>query len=185
MDVLLGLGSNIDAERNVAAALARISKHYPVLRVSRAWHTPPVGVGGAEFLNAAAVVAVLRPSGLHRLRRRLRRIERDLGRPADHDPRAARTIDLDVLAFHDATWHVVEPGLDGQVFQLLPALELAPELVLPDGRSAARVVAERPLRGAWPSEKKIFPFAAGAPQRRRPARKPRVTREAPVSRRVR
>ena len=150
MQALIGLGSNIEPDRNLAAAIDRIAARYPIVRRSRAWRTPPVRVAGGPFLNMAIVVEA-DAGGLADLRHRLRAIEQDLGRPAGHDPAAARTIDLDVLAVRDHTWHVVEAGLAEQAWQLMPAVEVVPELVLPDGRPAARVVARRPMRGARPA----------------------------------
>lgn len=160
MLVLVGLGSNIGAQANVREALGRLALAGPILAVSRAWRTPPVGVRGGAFLNAAAIVEA---GGLGQLRRRLRAIERALGRPARHDPHAARTIDLDVLAVRASGggggWTVLDPRLGEQPFQLLPALELVPDLALADGRAARAAVCEHPLPGATPIEKEFFPLA--------------------------
>ena len=167
MQVLVGLGSNIRPQANVREALGRLALAGPVVAVSRVWRTPPVGVRGGEFLNAAAIVEA---NGLGELRRRLRAIERALGRPAAHDPRDARTIDLDVLAVRasggDGGWTVLEPKLGEQTFQLLPALDLVPDLVLPDGQRADAVAAEHPLRSASATGKMIFQSAEPLSPRR-------------------
>lgn len=171
--VLIGLGSNIEPGRNLARAAGRLAALGRVVASSRAWRTPPVGVAGGEFLNAALILE-LASAGLGDLRHRLHAIEEELGRPRDHDPWAARPIDLDVLAVRGGDWHVVEPGLGEQAFQLLPALELVPGLVLPDGRRASAALAARPLRDARPMGKKIFQSLARSarpPRRRRPGRR--------------
>lgn len=163
-EALLGLGSNVLPERNLPAALARLAAGMRVLAVSRAWRTPPVDVGGGEFLNAAALVAAP-AGGLAGLRGRLRAIEVAMGRPADHDPSAARPIDLDVLAWRrpGGAWRVVEPTLAEQPWQLMPALELAPGLRLAGGVAASQAVARRPLVGARLYDKPIFPSGAVFP----------------------
>ncbi len=51
--VCLLLGSNIRPEHNLPLAVDQLQKTLTILRISRAWETPPVGSTGPNFLNAA------------------------------------------------------------------------------------------------------------------------------------
>ena len=135
----IGLGSNLgDREENIREALERLSELGP-LRASTVRETEPVGITDQpSFLNAAAEVETeLSARGLLES---LLAIERDLGRDRTAEQRwGPRTIDLDLLLYGEEV--VDEPGLTvphprlaERRFVLEPLHELAPELVLPDGR---------------------------------------------------
>jgi 2-amino-4-hydroxy-6-hydroxymethyldihydropteridine diphosphokinase len=135
----IGLGSNLgDREENVRAALERLSELGP-LRASTVRETDPVGLTEQPmFLNAVAEVRTELPA--RELLASLLAIERDLGRDRTVEQRwGPRTIDLDLLLYGGEV--VDEPGLTvphprlaERLFVLEPLHELAPDLVLPDGR---------------------------------------------------
>jgi 2-amino-4-hydroxy-6-hydroxymethyldihydropteridine diphosphokinase len=135
----IGLGSNLgDREENIRAALERLSELGP-LRASTVRETEPVGITDQpSFLNAAAEVET--ELSARALLESLLAIERDLGRDRTAEQRwGPRTIDLDLLLYGEEV--VDEPGLTvphprlaERRFVLEPLHELAPELVLPDGR---------------------------------------------------
>jgi 2-amino-4-hydroxy-6-hydroxymethyldihydropteridine diphosphokinase len=135
----IGLGSNLgDREENVRAALERLSELGP-LRASTVRETDPVGLTEQPmFLNAVAEVRTDLPA--RKLLASLLAIERDLGRDRTVEQRwGPRTIDLDLLLYGGEV--VDEPGLTvphprlaERLFVLEPLHELAPDLVLPDGR---------------------------------------------------
>jgi 2-amino-4-hydroxy-6-hydroxymethyldihydropteridine diphosphokinase len=138
--VYVSLGSNLgDREGSLRDALVRLGD-LGTLRSSSIRETEPVGVTDQpKFLNA---VAQLRPDGLgpRELLERLLQIERELGRDRTQEERwGPRTIDLDLLLYGDEV--IDEPGLTlphprlaERRFVLEPLHELAPDLVLPDGR---------------------------------------------------
>ncbi len=132
--VVVGLGSNIDPERHLAAALRRLRNHpdLGVVATSRIYRSKPVGAPGTpDFLNAAVLVRTdLSPPELRRV---LRGIEADLGRIRGPDPNAPRTIDLDLLLHGDLVedfggWEVPDPNLARHPHVALPAADVAPEL---------------------------------------------------------
>ena len=135
----VGLGSNLgDRERNLHEAVERL-REIGLVRVSAFGDTDPVGVvEQPNFLNAVAELSSdLSP---RELLDRLLQIERELGRDRTKEERwGPRTIDLDLLLYGDEV--VDEPGLTvphprlaERRFVLEPLHELAPDLVLPDGR---------------------------------------------------
>jgi 2-amino-4-hydroxy-6-hydroxymethyldihydropteridine diphosphokinase len=104
--VLISLGSNMDKERNLPAAVALLGQHpaVEVLHVSPTLETPAIGADGGvaeqpTFHNAAVLAETM--LGPAELREVLRSIESQLGRVRVADKFAPRPIDLD-LAFYGA-----------------------------------------------------------------------------------
>ena len=142
----LGLGSNIEDRFDyLQSALDALHRH-PKIRVdavSSVYETEPVG--GPEqgpYLNVAARVAtLLSPGGLltaaHHTEQQLGRVRRERWGP--------RTIDVDILLYGDRTINrrkltVPHPRLDQRPFALVPLMEVAPGMHLPDGRSIASIL---------------------------------------------
>lgn len=130
--VAIALGSNLgDREAHLAFAVSRLRALLAHLRASSNYETAPVEVLGPQpaFLNAAVVGDVsLTASDLMAA---LLAIERDRGRERPF-PRAARTLDLDLVLFGDRI--ADEPGLilphprfRERRFVLEPLAEIAPE----------------------------------------------------------
>jgi 2-amino-4-hydroxy-6-hydroxymethyldihydropteridine diphosphokinase len=136
----IGLGSNLgDRAENLRAAAGRLGELGEV-QLSTIRETDPVGVTDQpKFLNAIAELE----TGLSALELldRLLAIELALGRNRVAEKRwGPRTLDLDLLLYGDET--IDEPGLTvphprlaERRFVLEPLYELAPSLVLPDGRA--------------------------------------------------
>jgi 2-amino-4-hydroxy-6-hydroxymethyldihydropteridine diphosphokinase len=135
----IGLGANLgDREANLRAALERLAE-LGGLRVSSFRETDPVGITDQpRFVNAVAELET--DLAAVALLERLLEIERQLGRDRSREERwGPRSIDLDLLLYGDEV--IDEPGLTvphprlaERRFVLEPLHELAPDLVLPDGR---------------------------------------------------
>ncbi len=148
MRAYVGLGGNVGDRRSylrLAVERLRSERDLEVVAVSRLRETDPVGFRDQpRFLNAvAALETALAPRALLD---RLLAIERALGRERTGPRYGPRTIDLDLLVHGDET--VDEPGLvvphprlAERRFALEPLVELDPDLVLPDGRRAADLLA--------------------------------------------
>ena len=95
--VFVGLGSNIDPEKNLKAAGAMLRTSFKGIRFSPVYRSAPLGLTDqAEFLNATAVFeTTLTPE---QVSGKLKAIERRLKKnpPVRFGP---RTIDLDLLLF--------------------------------------------------------------------------------------
>ncbi len=146
MRAYVGLGGNLGDRRSYlerALALLDRDPDVRVAAVSSFRDTEPVGyVDQPRFLNAVAVVET--ELGARELLERLLAVERELGRERVGPRYGPRTIDLDLLLYGDA--EIVEPGLvvphprlAERAFVLEPLAELAPDLVLPDGRRVAEL----------------------------------------------
>lgn len=143
----LGLGANLGAPRVAMAALLGALRRHGVLveRVSGLYETAPQEVSDQPpFLNAAVEVST--PSDPEALLALVKRLERQLGRVAG--PRyGPRRVDCDILAWsggrhRSAELEIPHPRLVSRRFALVPLVEIAPELRLPDGSSAADALAE-------------------------------------------
>jgi len=97
--VYVGIGSNIDRERNVRAALNRLEQLFAPLIVSPVYESEAMGFPGAAFFNL--VVRFDTNLSLQELRLQLRAIERDNGNSGNLPKFSARSLDLDLLAYGD------------------------------------------------------------------------------------
>lgn len=94
--VLLMLGSNVEAERQLAAACVLLGERFEVLAISGRHPSPAAGQAGAPaYLNQAAVIA----TDLDRdsLKTALRAIEAHLGRQRPNPEPWLCPIDIDAL----------------------------------------------------------------------------------------
>ncbi len=105
--VTVSLGSNIDAERNIRAAIRALRERHGELTVSPVYQTEAVGFDGDDFLNLAVSFRSDEPVKV--VAASLKQIEDDLGRDRSQPKFSARRIDLDLLTFGDAV--IDEPGL--------------------------------------------------------------------------
>jgi len=149
---LLGLGSNV-GERRVhlqAAVDALPSAGVRVLACSSVYDTDPAGevLDQASFLNACLrVETALQALDLLDA---VKRLERELGRPAEYRRHGPRTIDIDVLLLGDMELQhermaLPHPQVLARRFVLIPALELDIDLAVPDGRRLADALPALPL----------------------------------------
>ena len=144
----VGLGANVGNRRenlDRAVELLAAEPGVRVLALSSVRETAPVGyVDQPRFLNAACALDT--GLGPRELLERLLAIERALGRERTEPRFGPRTIDLDLLLYGNETLDepgltVPHPRLAERLFVLEPLLELAPDLVLPDGRAIRDLVA--------------------------------------------
>lgn len=136
----LSLGSNLgDRQALVEQALERLesSGHVRVIRRSSLYETEPVGKTDQPwFLNQVLEISTdLEPDPLLDL---AQSIERDLGRTREIRW-GSRTLDIDILLYDTeviATERltVPHPEMTRRRFVLVPLVEIAPDLTMPDGR---------------------------------------------------
>ena len=152
--ILLGMGSNLPSaagapRATLEAALAALEQSgLRIVKRSRWYRSAPVPASDQpDFVNGVvAVETALEPAELLAL---LHRIEARFGR-ARREVNAARSLDLDLLAYDD---RIVEesglvlphPRLHLRAFVLLPLAEVAPDWVHPRlGQSVSDLIAALP-----------------------------------------
>jgi len=127
--VYLGLGSNVERERNLCAGLDALAGFLQDMRCSPVFESQAVGIKSGPFINL--VVTGLTDLPLMELDRRLKFIEADNGRYAPD--RKGLPLDIDVLMYND-----MHGSFDGlllpraeilkNAFVLWPLALIAPEL---------------------------------------------------------
>ncbi len=133
----IAVGSNIEAERNVADALELLGRRVRIVAVSRFYWTPALGApdSSPDFLNGVVEIETeLEPRELKQSA--LLEVEGLLGRERGAEKFAPRTIDLDLVLYGDVVCSeeglvLPAPEILERPFVALPLLELAPKLVVP------------------------------------------------------
>jgi 2-amino-4-hydroxy-6-hydroxymethyldihydropteridine diphosphokinase len=143
--IFIGLGSNLgDRERNLADARSRLEADHRVriAKASSVYRTDPWGkTDQPEFLNQ--VIEVETALAPLELLAAMQKIEREMGRQRA-EKWGPRLIDLDLLLFYDRLidlpdLKVPHPYLKERAFVVVPLLEIAPDLILPDGTSLRNI----------------------------------------------
>jgi 2-amino-4-hydroxy-6-hydroxymethyldihydropteridine diphosphokinase len=125
----LSLGSNIEPEKHLRAAIAELRARFGTLIVSPVYRSAAVGFDGPEFLNLAVGLdtdldALALDAWLHALEDRH-------GRRRDVPRYANRTLDVDIVLFGDAIvdgpghLRIPRPEL-GEAFVSVPLADIAP-----------------------------------------------------------
>jgi 2-amino-4-hydroxy-6-hydroxymethyldihydropteridine diphosphokinase len=146
--VYLSLGSNVEPQRHLTAALGELRERFGALAVSPAYRTRSVGFDGADFVNLAVGLDTdLSPQELNDW---LHALEDRHGRRRDVPRFSDRTLDLDIV-FYDALvtegpGHLQIPRDElKHAFVLRPIADIAPQFAHPvSGHSMAELWAAFP-----------------------------------------
>lgn len=136
----VSVGSNIDPETNVSAALLRLSKKTDLRAISTIYLTEPLGrQGQPPFYNCVIEIETSLPPAELKFGV-LRNIEAGLGRRRSDDKFAPRTIDLDLILYDDLVMTTPEltlpdPEILERPFLAIALSEITPGLVLPGSQS--------------------------------------------------
>lgn len=98
-NVFLSLGSNIDAEKNITAALDALHADFGELIISSVFESEAVGFSGDNFYNL--VVAIDTELSVGELSQHLKAIEDANGRARSGPKFSGRTLDIDILTYGD------------------------------------------------------------------------------------
>ncbi len=95
--VYLSLGSNIERQRNIAAALDALADNFGELIVSTVYESEAVGFKGDNFYNLVVAIQTQLPVG--ELSNCLKSIEDKNGRTRLGPKFSGRTLDIDILTY--------------------------------------------------------------------------------------
>ena len=139
--VCLGLGSNIDAEKNLRLAVAQLRIRFGDLTVSPVYRSAPIGFEGPDFLNL--VLALTADTPPLEVLAEIERIHELAGRSRGPDKFSSRPLDIDLLLHGNTVdptppLRLPRPDVLEYGFVLRPLADIAPELVHPvSGRTIA------------------------------------------------
>jgi 2-amino-4-hydroxy-6-hydroxymethyldihydropteridine diphosphokinase len=144
---LLSIGSNIEPEKNLPAAVRELSRHGRVRRVSGVWESPPAGAPDQpDYLNAALLLETSL-SARELKETALAAVEAGLGRVRGADRFAPRTIDIDIMYFNHERLRlgrrsIPDPEALERPFVAIPLAEIAPDYIHPEtGETLAEIAA--------------------------------------------
>lgn len=138
----IGIGTNIEREKHIEAALDELKRLGQDIRISTIYECEAVGFESDAFYNLVAEVKT--PLTLTDFSQALRRIENKWGREEGAAKFQPRTLDLDIILFGEHI-SVKNPELPRRdiykySFVLQPLNELCPDLIVPgDGRSVREI----------------------------------------------
>lgn len=134
----LGLGSNVDARKNITSGIAELRAAFSVVDLSPVYQTPAFGFDGVDFINLVArIETLLSPLGLKGFLHTLEdRHHRDRSAPKYSD----RTLDVDILLYddlylHSPTLQLPREEILSAAHVLKPLADLAPHLLHPVTRT--------------------------------------------------
>ena len=151
--IFLLLGSNIDKEVNLPAAVAMLCRMCQVVGLSSVYETIPIGLKEQpNFFNMAALIETdLDPCQVKL--QIIQPIEIELQRQREVDKNARRTIDLDIVLYNDEVFdyipdngqvhHLPDPDVIRFAHVAVPIAELAPDKLHPEtGQALSSIAAQ-------------------------------------------
>jgi 2-amino-4-hydroxy-6-hydroxymethyldihydropteridine diphosphokinase len=130
----LSIGSNIDAESNIRAALDALNLEFENIRSSTTYESQAIGFDGDNFLNL--VVLADTNKGLDDVTTFLKRLEDRLGRDRLQTRFSGRTMDVDILLYGNESGmfcgiELPRPEVTENAYVLQPLAQLLPDVVHP------------------------------------------------------
>jgi 2-amino-4-hydroxy-6-hydroxymethyldihydropteridine diphosphokinase len=123
-DCIIGIGSNIEAEKNITEMLRLLSADVEVIKVSKLMQTKPIGITDqADFTNGAVHIRTI--MNLKSLSLYLKNLEDQLGRDRTQPKFGPRNIDLDILIWNNK---IVDQDYYTRDFLRISAAELGFEI---------------------------------------------------------
>jgi 2-amino-4-hydroxy-6-hydroxymethyldihydropteridine diphosphokinase len=130
----LGIGSNIDAQLNIASGIAGLREQFGEVSLSPIYQSASYGFDGEDFINLVARIET--EMGPMELKEFLHDLEDLHQRNRDAPKFSDRTLDIDILLYDDL--YLVSPALSlprGEILSaahvLKPLADLAPDLLHP------------------------------------------------------
>ena len=120
---VIGVGSNINPEKNIDLAKKKISLEVQLIKVSKLVFTKPIGYENQDdFLNGALLIETEQEKDS--VDKILKNIEIELGREKSLNKNGPRTIDLDILLWNN---EIIDSDVYSRNFLKESILELLPD----------------------------------------------------------
>lgn len=156
MDAYLGLGSNLATPLQQLQQCVAALNDLPdvqVVAVSPLYGSTAIGPGDQpDYVNGVAHIQTRLSA--EDLLKSLQSVEQRQGRERGPVRWLPRTLDLDILLYGNQVMalphlHIPHPRMQERNFVLLPLFDLAPDLILPDGKALRDLVKLCGSAGIW------------------------------------
>jgi 2-amino-4-hydroxy-6-hydroxymethyldihydropteridine diphosphokinase len=132
--IWVSLGSNIEREAHIRAAVAELERHLGPAMISPVYETDAEGFEGPAFYNLVTGHETELPA--EAVIRLFRQLENELGRVRGEARFDSRTIDIDLLTYGElvgevAGKHLPRDDITDYAFVLKPLCDLAPDELHP------------------------------------------------------
>lgn len=119
-ECIIGIGSNIDADNNIAKMLKLLAKEVTIAQVSQMIKTKPIGISEQpDFTNGA--VKIKTEKSEDELTLMLKMLENEMGRDRSQPKFGPRNIDLDIMIWNN---QIVDQDFFTRDFLRISAAEL-------------------------------------------------------------
>jgi dihydroneopterin aldolase/2-amino-4-hydroxy-6-hydroxymethyldihydropteridine diphosphokinase len=134
--VFLGIGGNIDPERNIPLGINLLRSRFRLIRLSPVYRSEPWGAKETQSDYFNLVAEVTTEKDIFGVRGELCWIERSMGRKRIPDKFAPRPLDVDLLLYDQvkgkhAGGRLPHPQILTRQFVHLPMMDIAPDIILP------------------------------------------------------
>jgi len=97
--VYIGIGSNLEKEKNIRSCIALLHKNYQNIVISPVYETESMGFDGPNFYNMVSSFDT--EQDIYALKEQLKKIENKHGRNFNETKFSSRTLDIDILYYDD------------------------------------------------------------------------------------
>ena len=132
--IFVGIGSNIDREKNIKSCVSILKDVYGDMRISPVYETESMGFDGPNFYNLVSCFET--DQSVYELKNTLNDIENDHGRHFKETKFSSRTLDIDILYYDDLVLsddkiQIPRKEICEYDFVLKPLVDLVPDFIHP------------------------------------------------------
>ena len=133
--VYIGIGSNLDKEKNIKSCMIELRKNYKNIVISPVYETSSMGFDGPNFYNLACSFDTI--SEIYVLKAKLNSIENAHGRHFNETKFSSRTLDIDILYYDsliisNEKIKIPRKEIIEYDFVLTPLIDIAPDFMHPE-----------------------------------------------------
>ena len=133
-EVYIGIGSNVDREKNILSCMNVLRKKFKNLITSPVYETNSMGFSGPNFYNLVCRFSA--QENLSDLKKILNEIETTHGRTFSEEKFSSRTLDIDILYYDNLIFESEKITIPREEiirydFVLKPLVDIAPDFIHP------------------------------------------------------
>ena len=132
--IFVGIGSNIDREKNIKSCMTILKGIYGDMMISPVYESESMGFDGPNFYNLVSCFET--DQSVYDLKNTLNEIENDHGRHFNETKFSSRTLDIDILYYDDLVLsddkiQIPRKEICEYDFVLKPLVDLVPDFIHP------------------------------------------------------